>query len=268
VPASVIPISGSRQGVYSLLEAWLPGRPAQTVGVLLVDLASDRGWVRFRSRFDDIADPDEAEVLEGTESHFRDCLAGKGAAAFLASLELSLSNTIRITDREAIAVDSYTRTLDRLFDRHVEPLPVQPYKTHLPVFSMRAAAGFVGEEMRPEEEEWVRAPEGMRLDQSLVVVHVVGRSMEPRIPDGSLNIFRLNPVGSRQGKILLIQRRGVLDDTAGCTVKRYTSVKAQDGEGGWRHERVRLEPLNPEFEAWDVDPEGFAVVAEWVRVIE
>jgi hypothetical protein len=91
--------------------------------------------------------------------------------------------------------------------------------------------------------------------------------MEPRIPDGSLNVFRLDPVGSRQNKILLIQRQGVLDETAGCTVKKYTSVKSYAGEE-WRHERIRLEPLNPEYEAWDVDPEGFSVIAEWVRVIE
>ena len=31
---------------------------------------------------------------------------------------------------------------------------------------------------------------------------------------------------------------------------------------------IRLEPLNPEFEAWEVGPEDFAVVAEWLRVIE
>jgi hypothetical protein len=92
--------------------------------------------------------------------------------------------------------------------------------------------------------------------------------MEPRIPDGSLNLFRYNPVGSRQGKILLIQRFGAVDETARYTIKRYTSKKVENAEGEWRHERIRLEPLNPEFEAWDVAPEGFAVVAEWLRVIE
>jgi hypothetical protein len=52
-------------------------------------------------------------------------------------------------------------------------------------------------------------------------------------------------------------------------MKRYTSTKLPD-EGGeeWRNERIRLEPLNPEFEAWDVEPQDFAVVAEWLRVIE
>lgn len=93
--------------------------------------------------------------------------------------------------------------------------------------------------------------------------------MEARIHDGSLNLFRFQPVGSRQGKILLIERRGVLDETARYTVKRYRSDKTEDEKTGeWAHERIRLEPLNPEFEAWDVEPNDFAVVAEWPRVIE
>jgi hypothetical protein len=67
---------------------------------------------------------------------------------------------------------------------------------------------------------------------------------------------------------LLIQRFGVTDDTARYTVKKYTSRKVFSGEDEWRHERIRLEPLNPEYEAWDVEPQDFAVVAEWLRVIE
>ena len=92
--------------------------------------------------------------------------------------------------------------------------------------------------------------------------------MEPRIPDGSLNLFRLHPAGSRQGKILLIERFGVLDETRATPSSATPAARCVTGEDEWRHEQIRLEPLNPEFEAWDVDPEGFAVVAEWLRVIE
>jgi phage repressor protein C with HTH and peptisase S24 domain len=145
---------------------------------------------------------------------------------------------------------------------------VQRFQTHVPLFSLRAAAGSLGEEMLSEAEDWVPAPEGMRLSEDLFVAHVVGQSMEPRIPDGSLNLFRLHPAGSRQNKILLIERFGVLDQTARYTVKRYTSRKVQSEEGEWRHEQIRLEPLNPAFEPWDVEPDGFAVVAEWLRVLE
>jgi SOS-response transcriptional repressor LexA len=268
MPAAVIPISGQRQGTYVILESALPGRAPSNIGILLLDPSSGRPWLRMRERFDDLADPEDAEVLEVLEADLRARLAESGAEAYLAWLEDRCSNVLRLSERQSVAVDAFSRVLDRLYIEHVEPLPVERFRTHVPLFSLRAAAGHLGEEMQSEAEDWVRAPEGMRLAPDLFVAHVVGRSMEPRIPDGSLNLFRFHPAGSRQGKILLIQRFGALDETARYTVKRYTSVKVQKSEDQWEHERIRLEPLNPEFEAWDVGPQDFAVVAEWLRVID
>jgi len=268
VPSSVLPISGCRRGTYVLLDAVLPERALCTIGVLLLDLNTGRPWLRMRRDFARIADPDDTEVLEGLEDHIRQCLAESGAEAFLRTLEDSLSNTLRVSPRESVSVDAFSRVLDRLYREHVEDTGVQQFSTHLPLYSLRAAAGRLGDEMLSEAEDWVPAPEGMRLSEDLFVAHVEGRSMEPRIPDGSLNLFRFNPVGSRQGKILLIEKFGVVDQTARFTIKRYTSGKGKRGVDEWEHEWIRLEPLNPEFEAWSVDPEGFAVVAEWLRVIE
>jgi hypothetical protein len=268
VHAKAVSISGSRQGTWVLLEAALPGRAPVPVGVLLVDSEADRGWLRMRRDFSTLAEPEDAEVFEALDAHIRTCLAESGAEVFLRRLEDTLSNALRVGDRQAIAVDAFSRALDRLYREHVEDSAVKPFATHLPLYSLRAAAGGLGAEMLSEAEDWVPAPDGLRLSEDLFVAHVEGRSMEPRIPDGSLNLFRLHPAGSRQGKILLIERFGVLDDTARYTIKRYTSRKVSTGEDEWRHEQIRLEPLNPEFEAWDVDPEGFAVVAEWLRVIE
>ncbi len=268
MPASVIPITARRQGAYVLLDAVLPDREPRTIGVFLIDPAQDRAWVRMRSNFDEMAAPEDAEVLAALEEEIRGRAAESGAEAFLRSLEDSLSNVLRVGERATVAVDAFSRVLDRLYDEHVEKLQVEPFRTHLPLYSLRAAAGALGEEMAAEAEDWVRAPQGMRLAPDLFVAHVVGRSMEPRIPDGSLNLFRWHPAGSRQDKILLIQRFGALDETARYTIKRYTSRKVHRGEDEWRHEEIRLEPLNPEFEAWNVGPEDFAVVAEWLRVIE
>jgi phage repressor protein C with HTH and peptisase S24 domain len=268
VPASVVPINGHRQGTYVLLETALPARPPCAIGVLLIDPDQDRAWFRMRSNFEEIADPDDAEVLDALEGHIRDCIEQTGAEAYLRSLEDSASNALRVTERQSVPVDAFSRVLDRLYREHVDAVPVKPFHTHLPLYSFRAAAGGLGDEMESAVEDWVPAPEGMQLSPDLFVGHVAGRSMEPRIPDGSLNLFRLHPAGSRQGKILLIERFGVLDETARYTIKRYTSRKVYRSEDEWQHESVRLEPLNPEFEAWDVDPEGFAVVAEWLRVIE
>jgi SOS-response transcriptional repressor LexA len=271
MPAAIFPITGRREAVYVVLEIAAPGRAPQTAGILLIDPANDRGWLRMRQDFSSFTD--DTEVLDALESDLRGKLAELGAEALLSSLEDSASNVVRLSERRSLAVDAFTRALDKLYSENVEPVAVAPFRTHLPLYSLRAAAGKLGEEMEAEPEDWVPAPEGMRLADDLFVAHVVGKSMEPRIPDGSLNLFRFHPAGSRQGKILLIQRFGVTDETAQFTVKRYTSIKRVTGWGEWgdvqwEHEQIRLEPLNPEFEPWDVGRERFAVVAEWLRVIE
>jgi SOS-response transcriptional repressor LexA len=258
----------SRSGTYVVLETALPGRPPRAIGVLLLDPAAGRGWLRLRGRFDDIADPEDAEFLDALEEDLLNRIRADGAGETLAWMEDTLSNALRVSERRAVSVDAFTRVLDRLYRENVDAIPVEPFRTHVPLYSLRAAAGGLGEEMESNAEDWVRAPEGMRLSPDLFVAHVTGRSMEPRIPDGSLNLFRFHPAGSRQGKILLIQRFGSVDETARYTVKRYTSRKTYSGEDEWQHERIRLEPLNPEFEPWDVEPRDFAVVAEWIRVID
>jgi hypothetical protein len=50
-------------------------------------------------------------------------------------------------------------------------------------------------------------------------------------------------------------------------VKRYTSRKTEGQDGSWEHAAIRLEPLNPEFEAFDLMPGDFRVIAEFVRVV-
>ena len=174
--SSVIAISGKREGEYLFLEACLPGRAPRNIGVLLVDPATDRGWMRLRQRFDDLAAPEDTEVLDALEADLRQRLGESGAARWLAWMEDSLSNVLRVGERQKVKVDAFSRVLDRLYDTHVEKTDVQPFRTHLPLYSLRAAAGRLGEEMESAEEDWVRAPEGMRLTEDLFVAHVVGRS--------------------------------------------------------------------------------------------
>src|SRR5437879_1327173 len=136
----------------------------------------------MRRDFASIAEPEDAEVLEAVEEHIRQCMAESGSEAFLNSLEDSLSNTLRVSPRETVSVDAFSRVLDRLYREHVEDTGVERFGTHLPLFSLRAAAGGLGEEILSEAEDWVPAPEGMRLSPDLFVAHVTGRSLEPRIP--------------------------------------------------------------------------------------
>jgi hypothetical protein len=101
--------------------------------------------------------------------------------------------------------------------------------------------------------------------------------MEPLIPDGSLTVFRRIPAGSRQGKRLLIEELGATDTSARFTVKKYSSVKRVksgvdgDEDAEWEHAAIRLEPLNPEFPSFELDPESFEnryrVLGEFVAVL-
>ena len=96
--------------------------------------------------------------------------------------------------------------------------------------------------------------------------------MEPRIHDGDYVVFRAKPSGSRQGKIVLVQYRGDADpDTGGSyTVKRYSSTKTGAEDGDWRHTRIKLSPVNPEYEPIILsaeDSEHVEVIGEMVIVL-
>jgi hypothetical protein len=266
------PTSIRREGVYAVLEWEIAGQARKPFGIILTDPQTSRTWIKVRERAEGIDHPLDVQVFEAMGRGLRDLCDRMGAEAFWRDLEKNCVHSLTVSDRRSVRVDAFTRTLAKLYAENVEDEPARPFETHLPLYSLRAAAGALGEEMPSEQEDWVPAPEGMRLTPDMFVAHVVGRSMEPRIPDGSLNLFRLKPAGSRHGKILLVERFGITDESARYTVKWYTSKKRATGVAGedaeWEHEYIRLEPENPDFEAWDADPQEFAVVAEWLRVLD
>ena len=125
----------------------------------------------------------------------------------------------------------------------------------------------------PDESdwEWVEFETARSLRPGMFVAQVVGKSMEPRIPDGAYCLFASPVTGTRQGRTVLVQLRDALDPDTGerFTVKRYRSEKTA-GENDWRHVRILLEPVNPAFMPIELrtDDEGsVAVVAELVEVI-
>ena len=160
--------------------------------------------------------------------------------------------------------------------RLVDPPPAkQRYVTCLPLVPLKAAAGAFGDVQRIEDDgfDWVTVESGRRLRRGMFVAQVVGRSMEPAIPDGAYCLFRAPVEGTRQGRIVLVQMRDDTDPESGqrYTVKRYGSEKAVDGDA-WRHTRISLSPVNPDFEpivltGADADDGQFQVVAEVVEVL-
>lgn len=252
-------------GKYSVLQGELPGRGLVNLGVLLQDPAANVLRLRLRRDLDQLVDEEEIEVFEA----LRDDVARKavelGAEKLFEYLEDTLSGSLRITDRETVMVEDFDRALDRLYRKHVES-KVLEFRTHLPKYSLRAAAGKFLDNEEITEEVWIEAPEDMRrLYPDMFVAEIVGHSMEPLIPDGSLCIFRANVAGSRSGRLVLAEDR----EANAYAVKRYQSTKTP-AEGGWRHERIRLESLNPGYPSWDLEPdeEKYRIVAEFVRVLD
>lgn len=153
---------------------------------------------------------------------------------------------------------------------HVEP--EERFATHLPVYSLQAAAGYFGDGHAVDAEGWVdvSAADVGALDESMFVSQVIGRSMEPRVPDGSFCVFRTIGAGTRNGKIVLAQHREIADPETGgsYTVKRYRSAKRDvDGEVVGT---IELEPLNGEYEPiilTNVDDDEVTIIGELVKVL-
>ena len=250
------------------LQVALPGQRVENAGVFLYDPAGDQLFFRLRRDWDAIATPDDAEVLKELDSDFRLKIRDLGARGFLEQLEDKLSHVLRLTDREAMQVANFESRLNRLFRDHVTPTVV-PFRTHVPFYPISVAAGHLGEaaEAPAEPDEWLLTPDDVDLTENMFAAKIWGRSMEPLIPDGSICLFRTPVVGSRNGRRLLIEKFGERDSTTRYTIKRYTSGKKQRADETWEHEWIRLEPLNPEYEPWFLEPDQFRVVAEFVRVL-
>ena len=179
----------------------------------------------------------------------------------------------RLRSDAAVAVDPPPDS-ERPRLRVVQPSPKERYTTCVPLLTLKAAAGAFGDAHHVEEraEAWVVVEGRRRLRPGMFVAQVVGKSMEPRIPDGSWCLF-VGPVeGTRQGRVVLVQHRDIHDpDTdARFTVKRYESEKVGDGKDGWRHSVIRLLPINPSYRP--IVLEGIAegeisVIAELVEVL-
>ena len=163
-------------------------------------------------------------------------------------------------------------TSDRRKPKIVDQVkPKARYTTHVPVYDLTAAAGGWGPDGVPSESGWVKVA-NEKLTEGMFVAQVVGRSMEPKIADGSWCLFRPCPAGTRNGRLLLIQCQTQCDPEDGgrYTVKKYQSTKVATDEG-WMHETVELLPLNPEKTPIRLTTENtvdLRIIGEFVRVLE
>jgi len=162
---------------------------------------------------------------------------------------------------------------------------VQPFVNCVPLYDLKIAAGRFsapqnvgevdssGEFDSAEDADWVGLDGRTRPAAGLFVAQVLGESMNRRIPNGAWCLWRLNPKGSRGGKVVLAQHRDIQDPELGgrYTVKLYESDKTHHDDGTWQHTRVVLRPdsTDPAFQPIALEDlvEGeLHIIAELVEV--
>ena len=128
---------------------------------------------------------------------------------------------------------------------------IKPYENALPLVNLRAAAnasynsleGLFADE---SNYEWVHI-DGGPYPKDRFLVRIEGDSMEPRIPNESLCLFRKDPGGSRNGKIVLCS----IGSVAGAplaVVKRYQSIRLPSQDSIGEAVKITLSSLNPRYE--------------------
>ena len=118
----------------------------------------------------------------------------------------------------------------------------------VPVFDLKIAAGDFSKEQWLLDCQYAELPDHFTAKPGFFLAQVVGESMNRRIPNGSWCVFREPSLGSREGKVVLVQSRNIQNqDTGGqFTIKIYRSEKIQSDDS-WEHQTIRLEPDSRDF---------------------
>lgn len=152
--------------------------------------------------------------------------------------------------------------------RLVTPKRDQRYQRCVPRIDLKAAAGAFGEGQEPEFEDWVEINSATPLVRGMFVGQVVGRSMEPLIPDGAYCLFQRKMPQVKGGLIGLFQLHDAEDAESGgrFTVKRLR-LESRTGKDGFERAAM-LMPENPEFSPITVTEENVTFVAQFVEVLQ
>jgi DUF2075 family protein len=147
-----------------------------------------------------------------------------------------------------------------------------PYVTHVPIYDLYAAAGSFSGSQIIDGIQWVELPDHINVSEGMFVMRVEGESMNRRIPSGSWCLFKSNPGGTRNGKVVLVQHRSIDDPDHGgsYTVKVYHSDKSSEEDGSF-NTRIVLKPDTNAFGYSSIeledDGEELTIIGEYLAVI-
>lgn len=163
---------------------------------------------------------------------------------------------------------------ETLLQSAAEEVSIIPFVNAVPLYDLKAAAGQFSEPQNVEFTNWVIIPEHNKISEEYFACHVIGDSMNRIIPNGSIALFRKYTSGSREGKIVLVEKENYIDsDFGSCySVKEYHSNKVVQ-EDSWTHTGIELRPLstNKNYESIrieNLDIEQLKVIGTFVSIID
>ncbi|SHJ90253.1 PLD-like domain-containing protein [Arenibacter nanhaiticus] len=143
----------------------------------------------------------------------------------------------------------------------------------IPLFDFYAAAGSFSELQAEKAFTEIEVAEKYAINDNYFACKVVGESMNKRIPNGSICIFKKYVGGSRNGKIVLVENRDIHDPefNSAFTVKTYSSQKSITEEG-WEHTEIVLKPNSYDNNYSDIildeeSAKGMKVHGEFITVL-
>lgn len=223
-------------------------------------------------------DPEASSRLDAIiKNTYRTLLsrAQKGCYIYCTDQETATYFKSRLAVPEQVQVMNEPTTPAKVYPFRILPATeVKPYINAIPVFDLKIAAGSFSAEQNIDDREWMELPDHFRIQQGLFVAQVKGQSMNRVIPDGAWCLFRANPGGTRQGKVVLVELRSQFDPEtrARHTVKQYFSEKTVDKNGEVENSRIELRPNSdlPEFQPMvlnEDETEDYFVVGEFLSII-
>lgn len=146
-------------------------------------------------------------------------------------------------------------------------------KHQIPLYDFYAAAGTFSEIQSEKNYTLIEISGKYNPSSDYFACKIVGESMNRRIKNGSICLFKKEMGGSRNGKIVLVENMNIQDQdfNSAFTIKTYSSEKIVT-EDGWKHTSIVLKPNSYDESYKDIvitEDNGaeIRVVGEFIEVL-
>lgn len=135
---------------------------------------------------------------------------------------------------------------------------VRPWENAVPVLDLAIVAGDFSDAQSLEEDaiEWAALPDHVRIRPGMFIARIHGESMNRRVANDSWVLFEADPAGSRQGRMVLVERNelGDAEDAGRYTLKVYDACKVETDDGiAYRSVALRPDSTDPRYRSIEID---------------